>query len=181
MDFTEAESNVYDLVPDYQQYHGATAEENGKFDEAKANTTCSGRRCLVALHLVSGHCFRNRCCCVPRLGPAEPSLTQLQTARARASMMGGEALPLLLSTFNGAPPGAAIDLVGRWCRAAAARRSNESISNRNIKSCVAKCWLWSRTSCGLALPISLSSCERRGSRYSSSFSNGLRHPRCRSV
>ena len=48
--FTEAESNMYDLVPDYQQYHGATAEENGEFDEAEASTTCSGRRmpCGVA-------------------------------------------------------------------------------------------------------------------------------------
>ena len=50
LDFTEAESNMYDHVPGYQQYHGATAEKRGEFDEAKTSTTCSGRRmpCGVA-------------------------------------------------------------------------------------------------------------------------------------
>merc|ERR1712193_184722 len=33
MEFTEAESNVNDLVSEYQQYQEATAEEEGEFDE----------------------------------------------------------------------------------------------------------------------------------------------------
>merc|ERR1719181_2742416 len=33
MEFTEAESNMNDLVSEYQQYHDATAEEEGEFDE----------------------------------------------------------------------------------------------------------------------------------------------------
>merc|ERR1712199_142498 len=33
MEFTEAESNMNDLVPEYQQYQDATAEEEGEFDE----------------------------------------------------------------------------------------------------------------------------------------------------
>merc|ERR1712032_1657451 len=33
MDFTEAESNMNDLVSEYQQYQDATAEEEGEFDE----------------------------------------------------------------------------------------------------------------------------------------------------
>lgn len=31
MEFTEAESNMNDLVSEYQQYQEATAEEEGKF------------------------------------------------------------------------------------------------------------------------------------------------------
>ena len=33
MEFTEAESNMNDLVSEYQQYQDATAEEEGEFDE----------------------------------------------------------------------------------------------------------------------------------------------------
>merc|ERR1712232_886109 len=33
MEFTEAESNMNDLVSEYQQYQDATAEEEGQFDE----------------------------------------------------------------------------------------------------------------------------------------------------
>ena len=33
MEFTEAESNINDLVSEYQQYQDATAEEEGEFDE----------------------------------------------------------------------------------------------------------------------------------------------------
>ena len=33
MEFTEAESNLNDLVSEYQQYQDATAEEEGEFDE----------------------------------------------------------------------------------------------------------------------------------------------------
>ena len=32
-EFTEAESNMNDLVSEYQQYQDATAEEEGEFDE----------------------------------------------------------------------------------------------------------------------------------------------------
>merc|ERR1712194_296829 len=33
MEFTEAESNLNDLVSEYQQYQDATADEEGEFDE----------------------------------------------------------------------------------------------------------------------------------------------------
>jgi len=33
MEFTEAESNMNDLVSEYQQYQDATAEEEGEFEE----------------------------------------------------------------------------------------------------------------------------------------------------
>merc|ERR1712057_55800 len=33
IEFTEAESNMNDLVSEYQQYQDATAEEEGEFDE----------------------------------------------------------------------------------------------------------------------------------------------------
>eukprot|EP00091_Calanus_sinicus_P010879 TRINITY_DN24933_c0_g1_i1.p1 TRINITY_DN24933_c0_g1~~TRINITY_DN24933_c0_g1_i1.p1 ORF type:complete len:119 (-),score=26.04 TRINITY_DN24933_c0_g1_i1:287-643(-) len=33
MEFTEAESNMNDLVSEYQQYQEATAEDEGEFDE----------------------------------------------------------------------------------------------------------------------------------------------------
>merc|ERR1712021_138996 len=35
MEFTEAESNMNDLVSEYQQYQEATAEDEGEFDEKK--------------------------------------------------------------------------------------------------------------------------------------------------
>merc|ERR1711988_236036 len=37
MEFTEAESNMNDLVSEYQQYQDATAEEEGEFDEEEAD------------------------------------------------------------------------------------------------------------------------------------------------
>lgn len=33
MEFTEAESNMNDLVSEYQQYQDATVEEEGEFDD----------------------------------------------------------------------------------------------------------------------------------------------------
>lgn len=33
MEFTEAESNMNDLVSEYQQYQDATAEEEGEFED----------------------------------------------------------------------------------------------------------------------------------------------------
>ena len=33
MEFTEAESNMNDLVSEYQQYQEATAEDEGEFEE----------------------------------------------------------------------------------------------------------------------------------------------------
>ena len=33
MEFTEAESNMYDLVSEYQQYQDATIDEDGDLDE----------------------------------------------------------------------------------------------------------------------------------------------------
>ena len=33
MEFTEAESNMNDLVSEYQQYQDATVDEEGEFDE----------------------------------------------------------------------------------------------------------------------------------------------------
>merc|ERR1711924_379987 len=44
MEFTEAESNMNDLVSEYQQYQDATAEEEGEFDEGRVSTTWSRRR-----------------------------------------------------------------------------------------------------------------------------------------
>merc|ERR1711865_953441 len=37
MEFTEAESNMNDLVSEYQQYQDATAEEEGEFDEEEGD------------------------------------------------------------------------------------------------------------------------------------------------
>ena len=36
MEFTEAESNMNDLVSEYQQYQDASAEEEGEFEEEEA-------------------------------------------------------------------------------------------------------------------------------------------------
>jgi len=44
MEFTEAESNMNDLVSEYQQYQDATAEEEGEFDEERqGRRTSQGR------------------------------------------------------------------------------------------------------------------------------------------
>merc|ERR1712196_623116 len=44
MEFTEAESNMNDLVSEYQQYQDATAEEEGASTRRKASMTWSRRR-----------------------------------------------------------------------------------------------------------------------------------------
>ena len=49
MEFTEAESNMNDLVSEYQQYQDATAEEEGEFDEEEGEYdgwTRTRRKCL---------------------------------------------------------------------------------------------------------------------------------------
>ena len=38
MEFTEAESNMNDLVSEYQQYQDATAEEEGETEAEEAET-----------------------------------------------------------------------------------------------------------------------------------------------
>merc|ERR1719243_24245 len=43
MEFTEAESNMNDLVSEYQQYQDATAEEEGEFDEEEGEYDMEGR------------------------------------------------------------------------------------------------------------------------------------------
>ena len=42
MEFTEAESNMNDLVSEYQQDQDATAEEEGEFDEDAENDDMMG-------------------------------------------------------------------------------------------------------------------------------------------
>jgi len=42
MEFTEAESNMNDLVSEYQQYQDATAEEEGEFDEEEGEYDMEG-------------------------------------------------------------------------------------------------------------------------------------------
>merc|ERR1712146_550823 len=42
MEFTEAESNMNDLVSEYQQYQDATAEEEGEFDEEEGEYDMDG-------------------------------------------------------------------------------------------------------------------------------------------
>merc|ERR1712057_26630 len=44
MEFTEAESNMNDLVSEYQQYQDATAEEEGEFDEEEGEYDMEGGR-----------------------------------------------------------------------------------------------------------------------------------------
>ena len=55
MEFTEAESNMNDLVSEYQQYQDATAEEEGEFDEEEGEYLLSGKSYLGFA------CF---CCCL---------------------------------------------------------------------------------------------------------------------
>merc|ERR1712196_395532 len=43
MEFTEAESNMNDLVSEYQQYQDATAEEEGEFDEEEGEYDMEGQ------------------------------------------------------------------------------------------------------------------------------------------
>jgi tubulin beta len=48
MEFTEAESNMNDLVSEYQQYQDATAEEEGEFDEDEGEEEVRKLACSVA-------------------------------------------------------------------------------------------------------------------------------------
>lgn len=56
MEFTEAESNMNDLVSEYQQYQDATAEEEGEFDEEEAwfYQYLSYRRSISSIILLLG-------------------------------------------------------------------------------------------------------------------------------
>jgi len=47
MEFTEAESNMNDLVSEYQQYQEATAEDEGEFDEGGRR---NGLSCCMKSH-----------------------------------------------------------------------------------------------------------------------------------
>ena len=51
MEFTEAESNMNDLVSEYQQYQDATAEEEGEFDEEEGEYDgwVGSSKCTMAL------------------------------------------------------------------------------------------------------------------------------------
>ena len=51
MEFTEAESNMNDLVSEYQQYQDATAEEEGEFDEEEGEYDGWFRMIQDMLHL----------------------------------------------------------------------------------------------------------------------------------
>merc|ERR1711870_169805 len=53
MEFTEAESNMNDLVSEYQQYQDATAEEEGEFDEEEGEYDMQPR----ALYVVVATCY----------------------------------------------------------------------------------------------------------------------------
>ncbi|GMP34116.1 hypothetical protein CsSME_00007129 [Camellia sinensis var. sinensis] len=46
MEFTEAESNMNDLVSEYQQYQDATADEEGEYEDEEER----GRHCCSALY-----------------------------------------------------------------------------------------------------------------------------------
>merc|ERR1719199_2494032 len=48
MEFTEAESNMNELVSEYQQYQDATAEEEGEFDEMEFTEAESNMNDLVS-------------------------------------------------------------------------------------------------------------------------------------
>ena len=45
MEFTEAESNMNDLVSEYQQYQDATAEEEGEYEDEDDGCTWASRLC----------------------------------------------------------------------------------------------------------------------------------------
>jgi tubulin beta len=47
MEFTEAESNMNDLVSEYQQYQDASAEEEGEFDEEEEVCFDCDRSCSL--------------------------------------------------------------------------------------------------------------------------------------
>merc|ERR1711998_318567 len=50
MEFTEAESNMNDLVSEYQQYQDASAEEEGEFDEDEELDDMAARLVDVVVH-----------------------------------------------------------------------------------------------------------------------------------
>lgn len=52
MEFTEAESNMNDLVSEYQQYQDATAEDEGEFEEEEeeGQAQWSGHILLKSCH-----------------------------------------------------------------------------------------------------------------------------------
>lgn len=58
MDFSEAQSNMNDLVSDYQQYQDATAEEGSKYDQQE-----EGLRCQLSPFLCNraGQEFSSQC------------------------------------------------------------------------------------------------------------------------
>merc|ERR1712010_114473 len=49
--FTAAESNMNDLVSEYQQYQDATAEEEGEFDEEEGSTTWTASDQIICAEL----------------------------------------------------------------------------------------------------------------------------------
>jgi hypothetical protein len=62
MEFTEAESNMNDLVSEYQQYQDATVEEEGEFDEeAEYCPDCSGSFASSGSFKVVGFCSSRGC------------------------------------------------------------------------------------------------------------------------
>merc|ERR1712232_1232534 len=54
MEFTEAESNMNDLVSEYQQYQDATAEEEGESTKRRASTICNHRADMTNIHPLIG-------------------------------------------------------------------------------------------------------------------------------
>merc|ERR1711982_233293 len=58
MEFTEAESNMNDLVSEYQQYQDATAEEEGEYDEEEGEYDMGPMELRVQLVLVVAICLR---------------------------------------------------------------------------------------------------------------------------
>merc|ERR1719152_444161 len=50
MEFTEVESNMNDLVSEYQQYQDATAEEEGEFDEEEGEYDMDHKMCINYKH-----------------------------------------------------------------------------------------------------------------------------------
>lgn len=60
MEFTEAESNMNDLVSEYQQYQDATAEDEEEMDEEEMEwTPVSALACLFSKHFKKRFSIRN--------------------------------------------------------------------------------------------------------------------------
>ncbi|VVC99236.1 unnamed protein product [Leptidea sinapis] len=62
MEFTEAESNMNDLVSEYQQYQDATAEEEGEFDEEEEGPGIKGTMAILNCLLARQLCFEDASC-----------------------------------------------------------------------------------------------------------------------